>query len=110
MNRWGLLTAYLLYYIAVKTNNAETLYKIGITNLSIKKRFLVKERTRIRVIKKWPFDVGHDAAECEAEIIRQFFHHRYYGPAILGSGNTELFTKDVLGLDKKIIHDSATNV
>lgn len=92
----------LLYYIAVKTNEGKMLYKIGITNLSIERRFPVIDRARIRVVKIWRFDVGRYAAEREADIISQFARHRYHGPDILvGSGNTELFTKDILGLDNE---------
>jgi Zn finger protein HypA/HybF involved in hydrogenase expression len=92
----------LLYYIAVKTNDNKMLYKIGITNLSIERRFPAADRARIRVVKIWRFEVGQHAAEREAVIISQFARYKYYGSTILvGSGNTELFTKDVLGLDKK---------
>jgi len=92
----------LLYYIAVKTNDGRTLYKIGITNLSVERRFPAADRARIRVVRIWRFDIGQIAAKREAVIISQFARYRYYGPDILvGSGNTELFTKDVLGLDKK---------
>lgn len=92
----------LLYYIAVTTNDGDTLYKIGITNLSIERRFPTLDRARIRIVKIWRFVVGRDAAEREAEILSQFSRDRYYGPDILvGAGNTELFTHDVLGLDKR---------
>ena len=92
----------LLYYIAVKKDDGDTLYKIGITNLSIERRFPTLDRARIRVVKIWRFAVGCDAAEREAEILNQFVRWRYYGPDILvGAGNTELFTYDVLGLDKR---------
>ena len=92
----------LLYYIAVTTNDGDTLYKIGITNLSIKRRFPIIDRARIRIVKIWRFVIGRDAAERETEILNQFAGGRYYGPNILvGAGNTELFTYDVLGLDKK---------
>jgi Zn finger protein HypA/HybF involved in hydrogenase expression len=91
----------LLYYIAVTTDNGDTLYKIGITNLSIKKRFPVPDLARMRVVKTWQFELGHMAAEREAEILSQFSGHRYCGPDMLvGAGNTELFVRDVLGLDK----------
>lgn len=100
----------LLYYIAVKTNDGKTLYKIGITNLSIERRFPTIDRARIRVVKIWRFDIGRYAAEREADIISQFARHRYYGPDILvGSGNTELFTKDILGLDNEC-HESSRAV
>ena len=39
-----------LYYIAVSADNRQTLYKIGITNLSVEKRFPVLDRAKIRII------------------------------------------------------------
>ncbi|MET0101172.1 MAG: hypothetical protein ABW078_05510 [Sedimenticola sp.] len=90
----------LLYYLAITTGDGDTRYKIGITNLSIEKRFRGSDLARIRVIKVWRFKVGLDAAERELEILHQFAGDRYYGPRLLvGAGNTELFTRDVLGLD-----------
>lgn len=96
----------LLYYIAVTTAEGNTLYKIGITNLSIKRRFLSVERAHIRIIKVWPFTVGRHAAVGETEILRKFKIDRYYGSDILVHGNTELFIRDVLDLDKKRCSDS----
>jgi hypothetical protein len=91
----------LLYYIASTTDDGDTLYKVGITNLSLKRRFPTIDRTRIRIVKTWQFEVGCDAAKREAEILRRFARDQYYGTDILvGAGNTELFTHDVLGLDK----------
>jgi hypothetical protein len=92
----------LLYYIAVTTDDGDNLYKIGITNLSIGRRFPSADRARIRIVKTWSFAVGRVAAEREAEILSRFSRFRYYGPHILvGAGNTELFTQDVLGLDRR---------
>ena len=91
----------LLYYLAITTDDGETRYKIGITNLSIKKRFPAADLARIRVIKIWRFAVGRIAAERESEILYQFAGDRYYGPRLLvGAGNTELFTHDILRLDE----------
>ncbi|NKB61253.1 MAG: hypothetical protein GKR95_03620 [Gammaproteobacteria bacterium] len=91
-----------LYYIAVTTDDGDVRYKIGITNLSIKKRFPTLDLLRIRIVKTWQFEVGGKAAKREAEILSQFAKDRYYGPDILvGSGNTELFTHDVLALDTR---------
>ncbi len=84
------------------SDDGDTRYKIGITNLSVERRFLVVDRARIRIVETWQFEVGHDAAEREAEILSQFTGDRYYGTDILvGAGNTELFTHDVLGLDRR---------
>jgi hypothetical protein len=92
----------VLYYIAVSTDDGDTLYKIGITNTSVKSRFPALDLARIRVVRTWRFAVGRFAAEREAEILYQYAGDRYYGPDILiGAGNTELFTHDVLGLDRR---------
>ncbi len=92
----------MLYYVAVATDDGDTRYKIGITNLSVEKRFPAADLARIRIVKKWQFAVGRVAAEREAEILYQYAGDRYYGPDILvGAGNTELFTHDVLGLDRR---------
>lgn len=90
----------LLYYIAIKTEEGDTRYKIGITNFSIEERFFGSDLARIRVVKIWRFEVGRHAAERETEICYQFAGDRYYGPRLLfGAGNAEIFTHDILGLD-----------
>lgn len=90
----------LLYYLAVATDDDNTLYKIGITNLTVEKRFPTLDLARIRIVKTWQFEVGRDAAEREIEILNQFYWARYHGKEVLvGAGNTELFTHDVLSLD-----------
>jgi hypothetical protein len=90
-----------LYYIAVTKDDGDTLYKIGITNFSVAERFRAPDLVRIRIIKTWQYAVGHVAAEREREIKSQYAGEKYVGPPILISdGNTELFTHDILGLDK----------
>lgn len=87
-----------LYYVAVTTDDGNTLYKIGITN-SYEKRYFGAELRRIRLVKTRQFTTGRDAARRETEILNQFSGDRYFGPDILQRGNTELFIHDVLGLD-----------
>jgi ribosomal protein L36 len=90
-----------LYYVAVTTDNGDTRYKIGITKNSVKERFNGADLARIRVVKTWKYAIGRAAAERESEILNQYAGDRYYGPDILtGPGNRELFTHDVLGLDR----------
>jgi len=92
----------ILYYLAVTTDDGDTRYKIGITNLTVEQRFLAPDLARIRVVKIWRFAIGRVAAEREAEILFQFSGDRYFGPDILVSkGNSELFTHDVLELDSQ---------
>ena len=90
----------LLYYLAITTNDADTRYKIGITNNTVAERFRGPDLARIRVVKTWRYAIGRSAAEREAEIKSQYAGDRYYGPNILRDGNTELFIHDILGLDK----------
>lgn len=90
----------LLYYLAVVTDSNETLYKIGITNLTVHKRFPSVDLARIRVIKTWSYELGSQAAKREVEILREFSDDLYTGIDVLfGAGNTELFVRDVLALD-----------
>lgn len=93
----------ILYYLAVTTDDDTVLYKIGITNLTVKKRFPKADLARIRVIKTWAFDKGTEAADRELSILREFIEDRYVGDDILiGAGNTELFVRDVLELDLEV--------
>jgi ssDNA-binding Zn-finger/Zn-ribbon topoisomerase 1 len=92
----------LLYYVAVLTDDGETLYKVGITNLTVYKRFPSADIIRMRVIKTWIYNVGAEAADRELYILRKFVDDRYTGKDVLfGSGNTELFVRDILDLDTK---------
>jgi hypothetical protein len=92
--------AALLYYLAVQTDNGETLYKIGITNLTVHKRFPSVDLVRIRVIKTWSYEIGAQAAKREIAVLREFADDLYTGIDVLvGAGNTELFVRDVLELD-----------
>lgn len=90
----------LLYYLAVMTDKSETLYKIGITNLNVQKRFPNVDLARIRVIKTWSYENGGEAAKREIAILQEFSDDLYTGVDVLiGAGNTELFVRDVLMLD-----------
>ena len=90
----------LLYYLAVVTDGDETLYKIGITNLTVHKRFPSVDLARIRVVKTWSYEMGSAAAKREIEVLKEYADDLYTGPDVLaGAGNTELFIRDVLELD-----------
>jgi hypothetical protein len=91
----------IVYYIAIETDDGDTRYKIGITNTTVAKRFPAPDLARIRIVKTWQYAVGREAAEHEARVLKQYVGDKYQGPAILtGPGNSELFTHDILGLDK----------
>ena len=88
-----------LYYIRFD-HNGKDFYKIGITNKTITERFC-GEPTPYTVIMETRYLFGYLAAELERDILANHKRHQYQGDCFLVSGNTELFTKDVLRLDKK---------
>jgi Zn finger protein HypA/HybF involved in hydrogenase expression len=86
----------ILYYIEVNDNGSKY-YKIGITNLTVQQRFTAVERNKIKVISTTSYMRGEDAYNEEQKLLKEYREFRYTGSAILESGNTEIFTKDVLG-------------
>lgn len=87
-----------LYYLKVTTDDGQILYKIGITNRSVEQRFSLTELSKIEVIKLRLFDNGQEARDWETKILRKGKPYQYKGPNILKSGNTELFTEDVVDI------------
>ena len=90
-----------LYYLRIRTATNLVLYKIGITNRSPKSRITgmgLQNVVAIDVIKTFPFASGREARLVEKAYHREFACHAYTGDPVLGNGNTELFTADVLGL------------
>lgn len=85
-----------LYYLRIDSCG---MYKIGITNNTVNDRFSVKELENITVLKEWEYINGQEAYDQEQKILTQFKHARYNGTPVLTSGNTEIFTYDVLDLD-----------
>jgi Zn finger protein HypA/HybF involved in hydrogenase expression len=91
----------ILYYLSI--NNGEA-YKIGITNKSVQERFNISELKTIKVVFTEFFENGQDCREKEKQILSEYKAYKYEGPNLLESGNTELFTKDVLNKDKEVHH------
>jgi hypothetical protein len=87
-----------LYYLRVSDSN-QTYWKIGITNLSVKKRFRKSDREKITILYCHKFENGLDAYSAEQNILSMFKAYKAENVSILKSGNTELFTKDVLQMD-----------
>ena len=50
----------------------------------------------ITPIREWVFEDGLEAYKLEQKIIKLFSSKKYTGPNILVSGNTELFSEDIL--------------
>ena len=85
----------ILYYIEI-TNEDNKYYKIGITNLTVQQRFSAAERSKIKVISITEYAEGRDAYNEEQKLLKQYKEYKYVGPDILKSGNTEIFTCDIL--------------
>ena len=87
----------ILYYLKITTDTNQVLYKIGITNLTVQERFSMEERKIMEVLSITEYAVGSDAYKEEQTILNKYREYAYKGKNILKSGNTELFTKDILG-------------
>ncbi len=78
------------------------LYKIGITNRTIAKRFLREQNKYLVLMDEYSKD-GSIAQNKERDILQQFKADRYKGPKVLNDGNSELFVRDVLGLNPCVV-------
>ena len=83
----------ILYYLSI---NSGEVYKIGITNRTVEERYSKVDLLKIEILQTWAYTNGVDAAEEEAHMLEIFKQYKYEGAPLLESGNTELFTKDVL--------------
>jgi len=86
----------ILYYLKINGGQA---YKIGITNRTVNERFNKSELQVIEVLATRYYEIGEAAYVAEQEVLSDYLEHKYVGPKLLESGNTELFNKDILGLD-----------
>lgn len=91
-----------LYYIKI-LKNEDAFYKIGVTTKSIKERFK-KEFLDIFIIASWEYDHEKDAYRKEQEIINYFRQFKIKYKILKGHGNSEIFSKDILGLDTEFSH------
>ena len=87
-----------LYYLRIKEKD-ETYWKVGITNLTLKRRFRPQDREKITVLNTIYFEDGATAYQCEQNILRLYKEYKAYNVTPLRAGNTELFLKDVLQMD-----------
>ena len=90
----------ILYYLKVTGDNGEVAYKIGITNRTVQQRFCADDLSKIEVITTTEYKIGRNAHKEEQRILNEFKEFKWNGEKLLKSGNTELFDRDVLGLDK----------
>ena len=88
----------ILYYLKITTDNNQVLYKIGITNRTVNERFNLTDLSKIEIVKQKLYENGQDALDWETKLKRMYKEFQYQGPNILSSGNTELFTEDIIEL------------
>lgn len=84
-----------LYYLKV-TKFGVTAFKIGLTIKTVNDRFGLKDMSNIEVIDTLLFKRGSDAYAAEQSILKKYKKKQYTGVKLLSSGNTELFSIDVL--------------
>ena len=88
----------ILYYLKITTEDNRILYKIGITNRTVNERFNLTDLNKIEIVKQKLYENGKDALDWETKLKRMYKEYQYKGPDILSSGNTELFTEDIMNL------------
>ena len=91
----------ILYYVRFESRT-HVYWKIGITNNTINERFSAKDLKNIKAIKVWQYARTLNAYKREQSILKKFSEFLYKGKEepLSRGGNSELFTRDVLGLDK----------
>ena len=89
----------ILYYLSIDGGIA---YKIGITNKTVEQRFSSEELSRIIILNTIYYQHGVDTYNTEQKILKEFKYAKYEGDSLLINGNTELFDRDVLGLDNAV--------
>lgn len=86
----------ILYYLRVRGGMG---YKIGITNRTVAQRFAGPDLARIEVLSEVAYPNGLDALNEEQRVLHQFSTELIPNCTLLTSGNTEIFSWDVLELD-----------
>lgn len=89
----------ILYYLKVRNGEG---YKIGITNRTVAQRFSTEDMKHIQVLREVYYSVGEDALKEEQKILSEFSSQLIPDCSLLSSGNTEIFSWDVLFLDSHI--------
>lgn len=85
----------ILYYLSINDGQA---YKLGITNRSVKQRYINKDLENIQILHQVHYKNGQDAYLEERRIMTEFKQYKYIGPNLLRDGNTELFSCNILNL------------
>jgi hypothetical protein len=90
-----------VYYIRIEAYDMP-LWKVGITSNNIRSRYCVADRQLIVELMSWRYATREEAEAIEREILAEFADDVYEGgPVLLSGGDSELFTRDVLKLDRQ---------
>ncbi len=96
----------ILYYVK---DILAGLYKIGITNNSLEKRFEGKIK-KLKIIKTWDYTIGLDARDQEKRLHQKYKEYRLINENWVtkrgSNGATEFFDRDILNLDNDIITET----
>lgn len=86
----------VLYYLKIPgTKKYPTLYKIGITNNSVERRYTKKVRLKFIIIFEQFYEKGLEAFNTEQRLIKLNSDLKYTGPPVLYFGHTELFSYNI---------------
>ena len=83
----------IIYYLSINNGQA---FKIGITNRSVKERFTKKDYKKIQILHQIHYKTGRSAYDEEQRILKEYIMYKYNGEKLLDSGNTELFSRNIL--------------
>ncbi len=92
------------YYIKITNTNNKIVYKVGITNSSIKTRFAdeLSKGYKIEILLFKYFSSRKEAYALEQRILVSYTHKKYKGEKFLArGGDSELF-KEALGIEESI--------
>jgi len=86
----------IAYFVKVSdSKNSCFRYKLGVTNRSVKERFKGNDAKLISPLHEKSFERGSDALLYESKLLEKYDCCKYKGPALLSSGNSELFNVDI---------------
>jgi len=83
-----------LYYVEFN-HKGNKYYKIGITTQTVEKRF-AGEPVPYKILWTRKYKSGRTAYIKEQKILEKYMEYRDFSLCVLKSGNTELFTKNIM--------------
>jgi len=88
------------YYARINRTDGKPLYMIGITNHSFEKRYSAECRSKMTLLYTKEYKLGRNALKRETALKQDFKALLFKGEMPINKGNTEVFTTDILGMDK----------